>query len=33
MNIEMDCKGCLKDFNKDAPKYVAKIEAAEKSAK
>lgn len=31
--IKLCCKGCLKDFNKDAPKYVAKIEAAEKSAK
>ena len=31
--IRLCCKGCLKDFNKDAAKYVAKIEAAEKKAK
>lgn len=31
--IKLCCKGCLKDFNKDAAKYVKKIEAAEKAAK
>ena len=31
--IKLCCKGCLKDFNKDAAKYVKKIEAAEKKAK
>src|ERR1051325_9294934 len=28
--VKLCCKGCLDDFNKDAAKYVKKIEAAEK---
>lgn len=28
--IKLCCKGCLKDFNKDAANYVKKIEEAEK---
>lgn len=30
--IKLCCKSCLKDFNKDAAKYVKKIETAEKKA-
>ena len=30
--IKLCCKGCLKDFTKDAANYVKKIEAAEKKA-
>jgi hypothetical protein len=29
--VKLCCKGCLDDFNKDAAKYVKKIEAAEKA--
>ena len=28
--VKLCCKSCLKDFNKDKAKYMAKIEAAEK---
>ncbi len=28
--VKLCCKSCLKEFNKDKAKYVAKIEAAEK---
>jgi hypothetical protein len=28
--VKLCCKGCLDDFNKDAAKYVKKMEAAEK---
>ena len=31
--VKLCCKPCLKDFNKDKAKYIAKIEAAEKKAK
>ena len=31
--IKLCCKGCLKDFKKDAAKYVKKIEEAEAKAK
>lgn len=31
--IKLCCKSCLKDFNKDAAKFLKKIEAAEKKAK
>jgi hypothetical protein len=31
--IKLCCKSCLKDFNKDAAKYVKKIEEAEKKPK
>ena len=31
--IKFCCKGCLKDFNKDAAGYLKKIDAAEKKAK
>jgi hypothetical protein len=31
--VKLCCKSCLKDFNKDKAKYMAKIEAAEKKAK
>lgn len=29
--VRMCCKGCIKDFNKDPAKYLAKIEAAKKA--
>ena len=28
--VKLCCKGCLKDFNKDPDKYLAKIRAADK---
>jgi hypothetical protein len=28
--VKLCCKGCLKDFNKDAATYIKKMEAAEK---
>ena len=31
--IKLCCKGCLKDFKKDTPKYMKKLEAAEQKAK
>jgi len=31
--IKFCCKSCLKNFNKDADRYLKKIEAAEKQAK
>ena len=30
--VKLCCKGCLDDFNKDAAKYVKKMDAAEKKA-
>ena len=31
--VQLCCKSCLKDFNKDPAKYVKKLDAAEKKAK
>ena len=31
--VKLCCKGCLDDFNKDAAKYVKKMEEAEKKQK
>jgi len=31
--VRLCCKGCLKDFNKDPKKFVAKLDEAEKAAK
>lgn len=31
--VKLCCKSCLKDFNKDKAKYLAKIEAAQKKPK
>jgi hypothetical protein len=29
--VQFCCKACLKDFNKDAPKFIKKLDAAAKS--
>ena len=31
--VKLCCKSCLKDFKKDSAKFIAKIEAAEKTGK
>jgi len=32
VTVKFCCEGCLKDFNKEPEKYIAKLEAAKKTA-